>query len=105
VLSFLVTARTPEIGVRMALGAPGHDIFSHVMRGSLRLVTGGLLAGLLLTLAVVRVLQSVLYGVSPRDPLTIATAAALFVVTAFAASSIPAWRASRVDPLVALRQE
>ena len=105
VLSFLVTERTPEIGVRMALGALRRDIFSQVMSGSMRLVAGGLAVGLLGTLAVVRVLQSVLYGVGPRDPLTIATVAALFVVTAFLASSIPALRASRVDPLVALRQD
>jgi len=105
VLSYLVAERTPEIGVRMALGALRRDIFSHVMSGSMRLVAGGLLAGLLGTLAVVRVLQTVLYGVSPRDPLTIAAVAGLFVVTAFLASSIPALRATRVDPLVALRQD
>ena len=105
VLSFLVTERTREIGVRMALGARRRDILTQVMSGSMRLVAVGLLAGLLGTLAVVRLLQTVLYGVSPRDPLTIATVAALFAVTAFAASCIPAWRASRVDPLVALRQE
>jgi len=105
VLSFLVAERTPEIGVRMALGALRRDIFSHTIGASMRLVAGGLAAGLLATLAVVRVLQTVLYGVSPRDPLTIAAVAGLFVVTAFLASSIPALRASRVDPLVALRQE
>jgi predicted permease len=105
VLSYLVVERTPEIGVRMALGALRRDIFGHVITGSMRLVAGGLLAGLLVTLAVVRALQSVLYGVSPRDPLTIAAVAAVFVVTAFLASSIPALRASRVDPLVALRQD
>jgi predicted lysophospholipase L1 biosynthesis ABC-type transport system permease subunit len=105
VLSFLVAERTPEIGVRMALGALRRDIFSHVIGGSMRLVAGGLIAGLLATLAAVRVLQSVLYGVSPRDPLTIAAVAALFGITAFLASSVPALRASRVDPLVALRQD
>ncbi len=105
VLSYLVAERTAEIGVRMALGALRRDIFSLVMRGSMRLVAGGLLAGLLGTLAIVRVLQTVLYGVSPRDPLTIVTVAGLFIMTAFLASSIPALRASRVDPLVALRQE
>ena len=105
VLSFLVAERTPEIGVRMALGALRRDIFSHTIGTSMRLVAGGLAVGLFATLAVVRVLQSVLYGVSPRDPLTIAAVAALFVVTAFLASSIPAIRASRVDPLVALRQD
>jgi putative ABC transport system permease protein len=105
VLSYLVAERTPEIGVRMALGALRRDVFAHVITGSMRLVAGGLLAGVLITLAVVRVLQTVLYGVSPRDPLTIASVAGLFVVTAFLASSIPALRASRVDPLVALRQD
>src|SRR5262249_3494559 len=105
VLSFLVAGQTPEIGVRMALGAPRRHIFSQTIGTSMRLVAGGLLAGLLGTLAVVHVLQSVLYGVSPRDPLTIVAVAGLFVVTAFLASSIPALRASRVDPLVALRQD
>jgi putative ABC transport system permease protein len=105
VLSFLVSERTPEIGVRMALGALRRDIFSHTIGTSMRLVAGGLTAGFLTTLAVVRALQSVLYGVSPRDPLTIAAVAVLFVVTAFLASSLPALRATRVDPLVALRQD
>jgi predicted permease len=105
VLSFLVEERTPELGVRMALGALRRDIFSHVIGRSMGLVSGGLLIGVLITLAAVTALQSVLFGVSPRDPLTIAAVAALFVVTAFLASSIPAMRASRVDPLIALRQE
>jgi ABC-type antimicrobial peptide transport system permease subunit len=105
VLSYLVAERTPEIGVRMALGARRHDIFSHMIGTSMRLVAGGLAAGILVTLAVVRMLQSLLYGVSPRDPLTIAAVAGLFVVTAFLASSFPALRASRVDPLIALRQD
>jgi len=71
----------------------------------MRLVAAGLAAGLLGTLAIIRVLQSVLYGVSPRDPLTIAAVAGLFIVTTLLSSSIPALRASRVDPLIALRQE
>jgi putative ABC transport system permease protein len=105
VLSFLVEERTPELGVRMALGALRRDIFSLVIGRSMSLVAGGLLAGVLITLAAVSALQSLLFGVSPRDPLTIAVVAGLFVVTAFLASSIPAMRASRVDPLVALRQD
>jgi predicted permease len=105
VLSYLVAERTPEIGVRMALGARRRDIFSHMIGTSMRLVAGGLAAGILATLVVVRMLQSLLYGVSPRDPLTIAGVAGLFIATAFLASSIPALRASRVDPLIALRQE
>src|SRR6185436_6107521 len=105
VLSFLVAERTPEIGVRMALGALRRDIFRQMIGTSMRFVAGGLVAGVLATLATVRALQTVLFGVSPRDPLTIAAVAALFVVTAFLASSIPAMRASRVDPLVALRHD
>jgi putative ABC transport system permease protein len=105
VLSFLVSERTPEIGVRMAFGALRRDIFSHTIGTSMRLVAGGLIAGFVATLGVVRALQTVLYDVSPRDPLTIAAVAGLFAVTAFLASSIPALRASRVDPLVALRQD
>jgi len=105
VLSFLVQERTPELGVRMALGAFRRDIFYHLIGRSMTLVAGGLLAGVVITLSTVRALQTVLYGVSPRDPLTIAAVAGLFVVTAFLASSIPALRATRVDPLVALRQD
>jgi ABC-type antimicrobial peptide transport system permease subunit len=89
----------------MALGALRRDIFNNVIGRSMRLVAGGLLAGVLIALVAVSALQSVLFGVSPRDPLTIAAVAGLFVITAFLASSIPALRASRVDPLIALRQE
>jgi putative ABC transport system permease protein len=105
VLSYLVAERTSEIGVRLALGALRRDIFGHVIGGSMRLVFWGLLVGLCGALAAVRALQSLLYGVSPRDPLTIVTVAGLLAVIALLASSIPALRAARVDPLVALRQE
>ena len=105
VVSYLVAERTSEIGVRLALGARRRDIFGRVIGGSMRLVWWGLLAGICGALAAVRALQTVLFGVSPRDPLTMATVMALVAMTALAAGSIPALRAARVDPLVALRQE
>jgi ABC-type antimicrobial peptide transport system permease subunit len=105
VVSYLVAERTSEIGVRLALGARRRDIFGRVIGGSMRLVWWGLLAGVIGAVVAVRALQTVLFGVSPRDPLTIAAVMGLLAVTALAASSIPALRATRVDPLVALRQE
>jgi putative ABC transport system permease protein len=105
VVSYLVAERTSEIGVRLALGARRRDIFGRVIGGSMRLVWWGLLVGAIGAVAAVRALQTVLFGVSPRDPLTLVTVMALLALTALAASSIPALRATRVDPLVALRQD
>ena len=105
VVSYLVAERTSEIGVRLALGASRRDIFGGVIGGSMRLVCWGLLAGVCGALAAVRALQTLLFAVSPRDPLTMISVIGLLAVTALAASSIPALRATRVDPLLALRQE
>ena len=105
VLSYLVAEQTPEIGVRLALGALRRDIFNRVIGGSMRLVFGGVIAGLVLSLMAAKVIEAVLFDVSARDPVTIAAVLALLAVTALTASSIPAWRAASVDPLVALRDE
>jgi predicted permease len=105
VLSYLVAEQTPEIGVRLALGALRRDIFNRVIGGSMRLVFGGVIAGLVLSLMAAKAIEAVLFDVSARDPVTIAAVLALLAVTALTASSIPAWRAASVDPLVALRDE
>jgi predicted permease len=105
VLSYLVAEQTPEIGVRLALGALRRDIFNRVIGGSMRLVLGGVIAGLVLSLIAAKAIEAVLFDVSARDPMTIATVVALLAVTALTASSIPALRAASVDPLVALRDE
>jgi len=105
VLSYLVAEQTPEIGVRLALGALRRDIFRRVIGGSMRLVLGGVIVGLVLALIAAKAIETMLFDVSARDPMTIAAVIALLAVTALTASSIPALRAASVDPLVALRDE
>ncbi len=105
VISYLVTRRTSEIGVRMALGAEPASVQRLVVRGSLLLVGFGLGAGVLGALAATRVLTSLLYGVRPTSPTAYVAAAAVLAAVAVLASWIPARRASRVDPVVALRAE
>jgi len=105
VLAYLVTQRTREIGVRIALGAQRRDVLGMVVASGLRLAGLGVLIGLAGALALTRLMQGVLYGVSSDDPLTFAAVAlALFAVAAFA-SWLPAMRATKVDPLEALRAE
>ncbi len=105
VLAFIVSERRREIGVRMALGATARDVIGDVMGQGLRLAGIGVAVGLGLALAATRLLTSLLYGTSERDAATFVTVALLLVVLAAAASALPAFRASRVDPLVALRDE
>jgi putative ABC transport system permease protein len=105
VLSYLVAEQTPEIGVRLALGALRRDIFRRVIGGSMRLVLGGVIVGLVIALIAAQAIEAMLFDVSARDPMTIAAVIALLAVTALTASSIPALRAASVDPLVALRDE
>jgi putative ABC transport system permease protein len=103
VISFLVTQRTQEIGVRMALGASRGDILRLVMGKSLRLIVWGTVLGLAAALAVSRVLSSLLFSISPHDPVTFALVTLLLAFVALAATLIPARSAARVDPMVALR--
>ena len=105
VLAYLVTLRTPEIGVRMALGATANDVLALISKRSLAIVGSGVLAGLIASLAATRFLSSLLFGVSPRDPFVLAAAALVIFVAAAAASYVPVRRASKVDPIVALRYE
>lgn len=104
-MSTIATARTRETGVRIALGARGRDIAIDVLRRSLSLVTAGVLTGVAAALALTRYVRSMVFGVEPNDPLSIAIAVVAMVVVAVAATSIPARRASRVDPIVALRAD
>ncbi|UCC74646.1 MAG: ABC transporter permease [Gemmatimonadota bacterium] len=105
ILAFQVAQRTREFGIRMALGAGTDTLRALVIRGGLKLVGIGLAIGLGLALVVTRLVRGLLYGVSPTDPITFAAIALLLVGVALAASYLPAWRATRVDPVEALRAE
>ncbi len=104
VMAWLVVQRTREIGVRMALGASVPTVVAMVAGHGLAPVIVGLLAGMAGTLAAVRVLQGQLFGVAPRDPVTLGTAAILLFVVAALAALGPAWRAARIDPARALHE-
>ena len=105
VMSYGVARRTNEIGIRMALGARGVSVLWLVLRESLVLVAIGLVVGVLTSLAVTKTAASLLYELKPNDPLTIALATLLLAAVAALAGYLPARRAARVDPMVALRDE
>jgi predicted permease len=105
VLSYSVTQRTREIGIRMALGANSPQVMRNVIRDGLRLLVPGIAFGLLASLALTRLLGSQLYGIEPTDPLSFATVSVVLVAVGLLASWLPARRAMRVDPMIALRYE
>jgi putative ABC transport system permease protein len=105
VMAYAVAQRTREIGVRLALGAQPRDVLGMVLLGGGKLTAFGIILGLVGALILNRFLRSQLYGVSAHDPLTYAAAAVLLSVVALVACYLPARRATRVDPLVALRYE
>ena len=105
ILSYLVSQRTQEIGIRMALGADRTKILQLVMTRGLMLSAIGLVLGMAGSIAATRVLSTLLFNVTPTDPPTLAIVAGLIVVVAVVACLVPALRATRVDPLVALRQD
>ena len=105
VLSYIVAQRTREVGVRLALGATAGDVRRLLLGQGLRLAAIGLGVGLLGAVAVGRAMASVLYGVSPFDALNLGAVALLLLAIGLAASWLPAWRATRIDPVEALRAE
>ena len=105
VMAYSVTQRAHEMGIRMAIGAEPRDIFRLVVGQALRLVMTGAALGLIASLALTRLMKTLLYGTAPTDPLTFAAVVALLAGIALAASYIPARRAMRVDPIEALRYE
>ena len=104
-IAYSVTQRTQEIGIRMAMGATSYEVSRMVLREALQLISTGILAGLLGTLLLGRVLNSLLFEVSSRDPLTFLAGAALIALVSVLACLMPARRATRVDPMLALRYE
>jgi predicted permease len=105
VLAYAVSQRRPEIGIRMALGAQPGQVVGLVMRGGLRLVAAGLVLGFSGAAAAARLIQTLLFNVQPLDPLLYGAVAVLFTIVATVACLLPSWRASRIDPLVALRAD
>ena len=104
-LSYMVTRRNNEIGIRIALGAARSSVAGMVAREAGWLVMAGVVIGLGLAAATGRLASGLLFGLQPSDPATMASAAALLAAVAIVASYVPAWRAARVDPLIALRSE
>jgi ABC-type antimicrobial peptide transport system permease subunit len=105
VIAYLVAGRTREIGIRMALGADRRAVARLVLRGAVKLALLGVLIGLVSAVALTRLMANMLYGVSPIDPLTYLAISVLLLLVALAASYIPARRAMRVDPVIALRYD
>jgi len=105
VMSFAVAQRTPEIGLRIALGAGRKEVLGMVLREGLLLALAGLILGLCGTYVVGRTMKSMLYEVTAIDPIAVSAVAAILLLSAALASYMPTRRATRVDPLVALRYE
>jgi predicted permease len=105
VIAYSVARRTGEIGVRMALGAVPADVLRLVLFGAVRLAAAGIVIGLIAALAAGRLIESQLFGIKPADPVIYAGAALLLALVALIAAGVPAWRAARIDPVVALKYE
>ena len=104
IMSYTVARRRNEIGVRIALGATQGRVIRMVMGEVGRIVCLGVAIGILLTLSLTRLVSAFLYGVRPFDPATMGLSAAVLAAVAIAAAMLPAWRAARLDPVTALRE-
>jgi ABC-type antimicrobial peptide transport system permease subunit len=104
-MSYAVTSRTPEIGIRVALGAQPTSVLALILRQTTWLVLVGMAAGIPAALAASRLISSMVYGVTGRDPLMILVSCSILLAVAAIAAYVPAHRASRIDPMVALRSE
>jgi putative ABC transport system permease protein len=104
-MAYSVSRRTREIGVRVALGARSRDVLTMILTQGIRTILIGIAIGLAGSFALTRTLSSLLFGVTATDPLTFAAVIALLIATALLACYIPARRATKVDPMVALRYE
>jgi ABC-type antimicrobial peptide transport system permease subunit len=100
-----VSRRVREIGIRVAIGARRYDVVQMVLGSGLGLALAGIGGGLVLALGITRLLRGLLHGVTPADPATFVAVAVLLTLVALVASAVPAWRASRVDPVLALKSE
>jgi putative ABC transport system permease protein len=104
-MSYLVAQRTREIGIRMALGAPRRGVIRLVVGHGMKLALAGVALGLAGALALTRLMSSLLFDMSPTDPLTFAAVSLILAAVSLVATYVPARRASRVDPMLALRHE
>ena len=104
-MSYSVAQRTRELGVRIALGAQVHEVLTLVLRQGLRSMLAGLVVGLAIAFSLSRLLASLLFETAPTDPLTFVSAALVIALMVLAACWVPARRATKVDPLIALRAE
>lgn len=104
VIAYIAVQREHEIGIRMVLGATGPDVMRHVVRDTAVLVAAGIAMGLAVALLASRAVESLLFGLEPRDTATYVLALGVLAVIGLLASALPAWRASRTSPMHALRQ-
>jgi ABC-type antimicrobial peptide transport system permease subunit len=105
ILAYGVSQRTNEIGIRMAIGAEAGDVVSMIAKETVAMVLIGLSSGLVAAYFITKLIQNRLFGVTSTDPLVLATAIGLLALIAMLAGMLPAWRASRIDPAIALRYE